>query len=195
VTLRPSRPIRRASEGAPKGGVGRDPNGGRLLAGPVGLPDLLEGQLAGRAVEPVDEQHTVEVICLVLDTAGQQVAALHDHWVAELVEPLGHHPQCTLGVIGQAGQREAALLAVLLLVRQIKIRIHEMAGLIIDAVGEDPQADADLGGCETQAWRVHHRVGQILDEDAQLLVEVDHRICGGTEHGVSKEPDGLDGHA
>ena len=70
-----------------------------------------------------------------------------------------------------------------------------MTGLIIDALGENPQADSDLGRCEAQTRRVHHRVGEILDEGPQLFVEVDHRICRGAEHGVSKEPDGLDGRA
>src|SRR4029453_231428 len=105
-----------SSERAAKGGVRRDLDGGRLLAGPIGLADLLEGLLATRAVQPVDEQHPVQVICLVLDTAGEQVAAFYDDRVAVLVEPLGHDTQRTLGVIGQPRQRQATPPPILLLV-------------------------------------------------------------------------------
>jgi hypothetical protein len=43
-----------------------------------------------------------------------------------------------------------------------------VTGLIVDVVGEDPQADADLGRRQAHAGRVEHRLGQVGHEVAQL---------------------------
>ena len=70
----------------------------------------------------------------------------------------------------------------------------EVPERVVDVVGEDPQADPDLGRGETDARRVHHRLGEVAHERAQLLVEVAHRVGGRAQHRVAEEPDGLDGH-
>src|SRR5579875_3995570 len=46
------------------------------VAPPLGLADGLHGQLALLVVQPVDEQHAVQVVGLVLDAAGQLLGAL-----------------------------------------------------------------------------------------------------------------------
>ena len=49
---------------------------------------------------------------------------------------------------------------------------------VIDVVGEDPQADADLRGGEADTWRFHHGVSEVLDQLAQLGVEGGHGVGG-----------------
>jgi hypothetical protein len=66
-----------------------------------------------------------------------------------------------------------------------------MAEFVVDVVGEDPQADADLRGSQADAGRLHHRVGEVLDQPAQLGIEVDYRLGGGPQHGVAKQADRL----
>ena len=62
---------------------------GALEPEPLGLADRLLGGLAGLVVEPVDEEHAVEVVGLVLDGAGEQLGALDRDRLAVHVEPLG----------------------------------------------------------------------------------------------------------
>ena len=99
-----------------------------------------------------------------------------------------------LGRVGQAGERQAALLAVLLLVGEVEGRVDQVPEHVVDVVGEDPQPDADLRRGQADAGRVEHRLGEVLDERAQLLVEVDDRLGRRAQHRVAEEPDGLDGH-
>ena len=74
-------------------------------------------------------------------------------------------------------------------------RVDEVADLALDVPGEDPQADPDLRRGQSGARRVEHRVGEVLDEAAQLLVEVDDLDGRLPEDRVAEEPDGLDRHA
>ena len=67
-----------------------------------------------------------------------------------------------------------------------------MADLVVDVPGEHPQPDADLRCRQPGAGRVEHRVGEVLDEPAQLLVEVDHLDRALAQHRVAEESDGLD---
>ena len=70
----------------------------------------------------------------------------------------------------------------------------EVADDVVDVEGEHPQPDADLRRGQAGAALVEQRLGQVLDQLAQLLVEVDHGIGRGTQHGVAEESDRLDGH-
>ena len=80
-------------------------------------------------------------------------------------------------VEGQPGDRQAALRAVLLLVaREVQHRVDQVTGLlVVDVEGEHPQPDADLRRGEPGARRVQHRLGEVGDQGAQLLVEVGDR--------------------
>ena len=97
-------------------------------------------------------------------------------------------------VVDQAREGQAALFALLLLVRQVEARVHEVAEDAVDVVREDAQADADLRRGEAGAGRVHHRLLEVLDEDAQLLVEVGDGLRGRAQHRVAEKADRLDGH-
>ena len=163
--------------------------------GPLGLPDRLERGLLGLGVEPVDEQHAVEVVGLVLDAAGEQVAALDRDRVAVDVLAVRDDVLLAHAVEGEVGQRQAALGAVLLLVaREVQHRVDEVAERVVDVVDEHPQADADLRRGEPDAGRLEHRVDEVLDEGAQLLVEGGDRSGGGAQHGVAEQADGTQGH-
>ena len=69
--------------------------------------------------------------------------------------------------------RQAALGAVLGLLGEVEHGVDQVADLALDVPGEDPQPDADLRRGQAGAGRLEHRVGEVLDEPAQLLVEVD----------------------
>src|SRR5215831_17802326 len=85
----PAKTSRITSEGAGSGGRPRSerlaPGGmrGNLhlrrgLTPPVGLADLLHRQLALHRVQPVDEQHAVQVVGLVLDAPCELPGPLQD---------------------------------------------------------------------------------------------------------------------
>ena len=74
-------------------------------------------------------------------------------------------------------------------------RVDQVADLAVDVPGEHPQPDADLRRREAGAGSVEHGVGEVLDQAAQLLVEVDDLDRGLAQDRVAEEADGLDGHA
>ena len=115
----------------------------------------------------------------------------HDR-LTELVEALGHRPQRPRRLEPQPGERQAALLALLELGRQVEVGVDEVAELAVDPVGEDPQPDPDLRGRQARAGGVHHRLGEVLDQLAQLPVEVDDGLGRGAQDGVAEEADVLD---
>ena len=80
----------------------------------------------------------------------------------------------------EPGQRQAALLAVHhLLAERAEDRIDEVADLVVDVVGEDPQRHPDLRRGQPGTRRVAHGVGQVLHQPAQLLVERGDRLGAG----------------
>src|SRR5918992_4828402 len=80
----------------------------------LALAPLLEGPLAVAPGQPLDEQHPVQVVDLVLHAAGQQPFPGHLQRLAAHVlggHGDGHGP---LADVVEAGERQAALLALLL---------------------------------------------------------------------------------
>ena len=130
----------------------------------------------------------------MLDRAGEQLGALDGDRLAVHVEALGDHGQRAAAVEGQLRDRQAALGAELLLVGQVEDRVDQVADLAVDVPGEDPQPDADLRRGQAGPGRLEHRVGEVLDELAQLLVEVDHLDRALAQHRVAEQADGLDHH-
>jgi hypothetical protein len=73
------------------------------------MPDRLDARLLGLGVEPVDEQHAVEVVGLVLDArASRSLPATGDR-VAVDVLAVRDDVLLAHAVEGQVGQRQAAL--------------------------------------------------------------------------------------
>ena len=108
------------------------------------------------------------------------------------VEAVRHHRERPSAVDHEPGDRQAALRAVLGVLGQGQRRVDEVAHLVVDEPGEHPQADPDLRRGQSGARRLQHRVGQVLDQPAELLVEVDHLGGAGAQHRVAEEPDGDD---
>ena len=69
-----------------------------------------------------------------------------------------------------------------------------MADDVVDVVREHPQPHPDLRCREPGAGRFLHRLGEVLDELAQLLVEGGHLRRGRRQHRVAEQSDGLDCH-
>ena len=90
-------------------------------------------------------------------------------------KPLATTRSARRAVEGQVRDRQAALRAVLLLLGQVQRRVDQVAELAVDVPGEHPQADADLRRGQPGAGRLEHRVGEVRDQPAQLLVEVGDR--------------------
>jgi hypothetical protein len=135
------------------------------------------------------------VVGLVLGTPRQHPRADDLHRVAVLVEALGHDVLPALGVDVHPGDRQAALLALLLLfVRELEYRVDQVAHHVIHVEHEHPQPDADLRRGQAGALRVQQRLGQVTHQPAQLLVEVHHRVGGAAQHGVTKQTDRRNGH-
>ena len=111
-----------------------------------------------------------------------------------LVEALGDHVLPALGVHVDPGDRQAALGAVLLLlVGELEHRVDQVPDDVVNVEGEHPQPDADLRGGETGAVLLAHGVEQVLDQLAQLTVEVHDTVGGRAQHRVAEDADGLDG--
>jgi hypothetical protein len=56
---------------------------------------------------------------------------------------------------------------------------------IVHVEGEHPQADAELRGGQPRATFVAHRLDQVADQPAQLLVEVDDGVGGRAKHRIA----------
>ena len=96
-------------------------------------------------------------------------------------------------VSGEAGE-SLTLPALLLVDGEVEVRVDEVTELVVHPVGEDAEGHADLRCREPGAGRLHHRVGEVLDQPTQLLVEGLDRGRGGPQDRVAEEPDGLDRH-
>ena len=67
-----------------------------------------------------------------------------------------------------------------------------MPELVVHKVGEDPQAYPDLGRGQAETGRLQHRVGEVLDQLAQLGIEVADRLSRGAQYRVAEDADRLD---
>src|SRR5438552_7305203 len=142
----PACPRRRPSpsESLAEGRMGAQLDRRRMTARPLGFTNRLECQLALLAVQPINEQDAIEVVGLVLDTPGQQLAALDGHRFAVHVHALGDDTHRTLGGEREARNGESALVAVLLLIGQVEYGVHEVPEDIVNPVREHAKAHAEL---------------------------------------------------
>src|SRR5262249_9149896 len=91
--------------------------------------------------------------------------------------------------------RQASLRAVLLLlVREAQLRVDQMPDDIVDVEDEDSQPHSDLRCGEPGPALAEQRLGEVLDQRAQLLVEGRHGVGGGAQDGVAEESNVPDGH-
>src|SRR5579859_2885560 len=182
--------------GDPPGAVVRAHLDGHAGAVPVAGPDLPHGLLAPGGVQPVEEQYPVEVVVLVLQAPRHRAGADDLHRVAVLREALRHHVLPAYRVDVDARYRQAALGAVLLLrVGELQHRVDQVPDDVVHVEREHAQAHADLRRGEPGAVVGPHRVDQVGDQLAQLLVEVGHRVRGAAQDGIAEQPDRGDAHA
>src|SRR5215469_16979851 len=190
----PAKTSRIRSVRLPAHRVRRGLHHGDRLAPPFGGPDLLHGELALRRVEAVDEQNSVQVVGLVLHAARELPGSLQSDRLAVHVEAHGHRAVRPPRRVLQAGKRQAPLVVRLLLLGQHEGRIDQVAQLIINMEGEDPEPHPDLRCGQAHARRVLHRLGQVLDQPAQLRIEVTHRLGRRAQHRIAEQPYRLDAH-
>ena len=69
-----------------------------------------------------------------------------------------------------------------------------MPEFVIHPVGEHPQGDSQLWCRQPYSGGVAHRVGEVLDQAAQFLVEGDHFGCWRAENGVTEQTNRNDAH-
>src|ERR1700742_2979603 len=102
---------------------------------PIRGSDFPHSELPGGRVHPVDEQHAVQVVRLVLQAAGKYPGADDLDRVAAIGETAGDRVQPALHVVVDAGEGQAALVAVLLLrVGEVKYGVDEVSALVADGV-------------------------------------------------------------
>src|SRR3984885_45510 len=131
----------------------------------------------------------------MLNAAGQEFGALDGDRLAVHVEALGHDPVGALDRVDQAGKRQAALVVLVLLLPQVERGVDQVAGLVVvHVIGEDAQPDPDLRRGQADARRVQHGFGEVLDQPAQLGVEVAHRLGRRAPPRVTEKTYRLDAH-
>ena len=95
-----------------------------------------------------------------------------------------------------AGHRQAALVAVLDLLRQLDDRrVHHVPDLAVDVVGERADADPDLRRGQPRAAGVVDGLDQVAHQGRQPAVEGLDLVSGRAEHRVTELADGSDRHA
>jgi hypothetical protein len=67
-----------------------------------------------------------------------------------------------------------------------------VAELVVHVVGEDTQPDPDLRRGQADSRRVHHGLGEVLDQPAQLGIEVAHRLGRRAQDRVAEQAYRLD---
>src|SRR3954454_11288183 len=155
-----------------------------------------EGALAGLTGQPVEEERAVEVVHLVLERAGHQPAALQPQGLAVHVEALHRGVHGAHRRRPDPRHREAALVAVLGLLRQLHDhRVDHVPHDSVDVVGEGPQAHPDLRSSQPGPAGVVDGLQQVTHQGGQVTVEGPHLVGGRAEHGVTELADGADGHA
>src|SRR3954470_4900680 len=151
--------------------------------------------LAGLAGEPVEEELAVEVVDLVLQAAGHQPAAREPQRLPVDVETLDDAVHGAHGGRPDSGHRQAALVAVLGLLRQFDDRrVHHVPDLAVDVVRERPDTHADLRGGQAGPAGVVDGLDEVAHQRGQVAVEGTHLVGGRAEHGVADLTDGTDGH-
>src|ERR1700761_4696802 len=113
--------------------VGHPMRGDLHWSPPVCFSDFPHSLLPCGRVHPVDEQHSVEVVGLVLQAAGEDLRPDDLDRVTAVGEAPGYRVEPPLHVVVDAGEGQAPLLIVLLLlVGELKDRVDEVSALAAD---------------------------------------------------------------
>src|SRR6478752_224206 len=175
------------------------------LAPAVAL-DGLAGLLGLSVVEAVDVERAVEVVVLVLHAAGEPARRVELDPVPIDVEADDVRTVGTLEGEGLAGHGQTAL-GLLVGVRPLlrdprggERRVDDVTLLGHPVVvghlpDEDAQADTDLWRREAHTVGCDVGLVHVLDEGAEIIVELRDEGCGPMEDGLAGDHDGAHAHA
>src|SRR5581483_11806826 len=136
------------------------------------LFEFLADALLFQARYVIDEDFSVEMIDLVLDTRGEQAARLDVDRRPRRVERAHLDVPGAQHRLVDAGHRQAPLLHQLLAAALVDLRIDEHLQLIAalgDVDDDDALGDVDLRGGQTDAGGVVHGIGHVIDQRAHLV--------------------------
>jgi hypothetical protein len=153
-----------------------------------------QGRRSGAPRGAVDDEHTVEVVVLVLDDAGLEALGAEVHRLAVLVQAAYAQADGALHRHGHAGHAQAALVGLLDLVRElVQDRVDQHARVVIHVVDQETLQDADLRRGEADSRSVVHSADHTLGQLAQAAVELGDVVRVLTQHGVADDADVLAG--
>ena len=135
------------------------------------------------------------MVGLVLEAARQHVLALHGDGVA--VEVHAGHPGVAVPADGEAQARDGQASLHLVRLEVLAVFQHGVDDVALDAadpVGEDAQADTDLGRGQAGALDILHGFGHVGDELCQFRPEFRHGIGDCAQHRIADDADIQNGH-
>lgn len=173
-----------------------------------GLVDLLLGglqhELAHRAlgfallvlVETIDEQHTIQMVELVLVEARQQFVGLDADLVAIEVQATEVHHLGSHDVPGEAGHRQAPFFEDPLPFCFLDDRIHDgvRTGFVAQVVDKNALLHTDLCRSQSEAGRGVHGVDHLIGKAHQSGVDVVDLPSTLAQHRVAHDADPLNIH-
>ena len=148
-------------------------------------------------LDAVEDEHAVEVVDLVLDHAGEEVVALEDDLVAVEVEAAHGHEVGAHDLEAEPGHREAPF-AVDLLARHLDdlgVDHHVRAVALVEVVGEEALAHADLRGREPDAFLDLHGLVHAVDERDEVAGDLLDFARGCFSTGSPNSAQRIRGHA
>src|SRR5579862_4051345 len=171
---------------------------GLPLAGLLYLANPAQDEIALEGAHATEEEDAVEVIDLVLESACEEFDALYLEPVTVDVLRANDY-LCGAGyLLANLREAEAALFFILLAFAEDDLGIDEndlLFGALLEAEIDDGDApgDTDLRSGEADALRCVHRLEHVVDELAQLIVELGDGLGGPFENRVGIFDD-LQGH-
>jgi hypothetical protein len=147
---------------------------------------------AGVPREVVDEEDAVQVVDLVQEDAREEALDLAEVVLAVDVLEADAGAQRSVERVEEAGERQAALVALLdLLGRLLDDGVDDRTVLVLDRDLPDEQAlqDPDLVGGEPRPRGLAERVEHVAGEPTQTVVEVGDRPRLLPQDGVTEDPD------
>lgn len=148
----------------------------------------------------VDEQDTVQMIDLVLQTGRQKSVGIDGLLIAlpiEIAHRDGGRP-FDIGVIVRNGQA-SLFVNTDIIAGGHHLRVDEDLRVLRIVFARDvdhqkPARDADLNCRKADPRRVIHGFEHVLDKPVEFRVNALHRLAFLAQYGIGQEDEGLDGH-
>src|SRR5262245_30784282 len=133
----------------------------------------------------------------MLDHAGQQIVALEHDLVAVEVDATHRHVLGPDDLEPEAGNGQTAFLGLDLALRvdDLGVDHYSWAVALVEVVGEETLAHADLRGGETHSVGTVHRLVHAVHEWNEVGGDLLDRARGLLQHGIAEETERVTGHA